>query len=109
MGVIAQRSVCGMFAHLSETLAILSTTCKDTITPDLDEEEVESRNNLRENSISCLAKIVLYQNDLSNTKITSPMTYEVFGKMIPLKHDVQEAQDLHTLIFEQILAGNKVV
>jgi hypothetical protein len=29
--------------------------------------------------------------------------------MVPLKHDIEEAHTLHTLIFEQILAGNKVV
>ena len=60
LGVIAQRSVCGMFAQLTDTMQLLQTTCKDTVTPDLDEEEVENRNNLRENSVSCLAKIVLF-------------------------------------------------
>lgn len=60
LGVIAQRSVPGMFAHLSETLNVLSTTCKDTKTADMDEEECDSRDNLRENSISCLAKIILF-------------------------------------------------
>jgi hypothetical protein len=109
MGVIAQRSVCGMFAHLSETLAILSTTCKNTATDDMDEEEQDQRNNLRENSVSCLAKIILFQNDLSGSKINPQMTQEVFGTMLPLKHDLQEAEDLHSLIFEQMLAGNKVV
>ena len=79
LGVIAQRSVCGMFAQLTDTMQLLQTTCKDTVTPDLDEEEVENRNNLRENSVSCLAKIVLFQNDLSGSTISPQITQEVFS------------------------------
>lgn len=49
-------------------MAVLSMTCQDRVTgeTDLEEDEKEKRQLLRDNSISCLGKIVFFQSDGTN-------------------------------------------
>lgn len=84
-------------------------TCADRVTgvADIDEEERDQRNMLRDNSVSCLGKIVLFQNDMQGP-VTAELTVEFFN-LLPIKNDIDEAQDLHKTLFEQIIKGNPVI
>lgn len=85
-------------------------TCKDDVTgnEDLDEDEKESKELVRDNSISTLTKIILFQNDGGNL-VTQELVQELFGKMLPIVKDFDEAQALHEIVLTQALAQNKSI
>ena len=109
LGVIARRLPNGSFAQLKETMAVLQMTCRDRVAGagDLDEEEKEKRELLRDNSISTLGKIVFFQSD--GVIVTQQHAQELFGNMLPILADKDEAQDIHALVLEQVLAESPVV
>jgi len=74
-------------------------TCKDETTgnDDLDEDQRYDMNSMRDNSISTLMKLVLFQND-GGAILKQEMVHEAFSSLLPLKVDVEEAQDIHEII-----------
>lgn len=109
LGLIARKLPNGQFAQLAETLEVLRKTTQDMVAgkeADLDEDEKEKRHMLRDNSISCLGKIVLFQNNGSADM--AALTNQFFTSL-PITNDIDEAQDIHTTVFEQIIAGSPVV
>jgi len=74
-------------------------TCKDETTgkDDLDEDQRYDMNSMRDNSISTLMKLVLFQND-GGAILKQEMVQEAFSSLLPLKVDVEEAQDIHEII-----------
>ena len=81
-------------------------TCKDETTgEDLDEDERYSKEMVRDNSISTLTKIVLFQNDGGNI-VKQEVVQELFGSLLPITKDYEEACSLHELVLTQALAQN---
>ena len=37
------------------------------------------------------------------------LTASFFNELLPIKNDIDEAQDIHTCVFEQCLAGSPVI
>lgn len=105
MGCIAERTPSGKFPHLQGILQVLAVTCKDEVTgnDDLDEDERESKESVRDNSISTLAKCVLFQYD-GGELVKPEIVQELFGSLLPIFKDLEEAQALHEVILEQALA-----
>ena len=62
-----------MFAQQSDIMNVLMMAVNMPMGDDLDEDELDSRQRLRDNSISCLAKICLFQNDLSGSKVSAEL------------------------------------
>ena len=61
LGIIAQRVENGKFIVLKETLQVLIQTFSLSTVPEgIDDETMELRLNLVDNSISCLFKIILF-------------------------------------------------
>ena len=63
LGVVARRIPNGQFAELQQTLEVLKRTTADMVAgkeSELDEDEKDKRYMLRDNSISCLGKIVMF-------------------------------------------------
>lgn len=60
LGVMAKRLPNGQFTQINETLAILERTCQDDLSQAEDDDELEKRKCLVDNSISCLGKISLF-------------------------------------------------
>ena len=85
-------------------------TCKDEVTgnTDLDEDEKESKELVRDNSISTLTKIVLFQHDGGNV-VKQEIVNELFGNMLPITKDFEEAQALHEIVLKQALAQNQII
>ena len=85
-------------------------TCKDDVTgnEELDEDEKESKELVRDNSISTLTKIILFQNDGGNL-VKQELVQELFGSMLPIVKDFDEAQALHEIVLTQALAQNKSI
>lgn len=96
LGVVAQRSPNGQFAQLSDTLAILSQTCVTEVPDKITEDDKESYQNMVDNSISTLFKIVLYQND-GGALVTADLITKLLTVLLPLKNDVEEAVAVHTV------------
>lgn len=65
----------------------------------------EGKANITENAISSLGKIALYQSDL-NDKMSEEVLIK-FLQLLPLKHDMDEAQNVHKMLFEEILKKNE--
>jgi len=99
LGCMAKRLPHGKYPYLQETVSILSMTCKDETTgkDDLDEDQRYDMNSMRDNSISTLMKLVLFQND-GGAILKQEMVQEAFSSLLPLKVDVEEAQDIHEII-----------
>ena len=109
LGLMARRLPNGQFAQLADTLAVLKKTTTDMVAgqeADLDEDEKEKRNMLKDNSISCLGKIVLFQNNGSPDM--AALTNQFFTTL-PITNDLDEAQDIHSTVFEQVIAGSAVI
>lgn len=109
LGLLARRLPNGQFAQLADTLEVLKRTTQDMVAgkeADLDEDEKEKRNMLKDNSVSCLGKIVLFQND--STPVMAALTNQFFTTL-PITNDLDEAQDIHTTVFEQVVAGSAVI
>lgn len=84
-------------------------TCKDETTgKELDEDEKESKELVRDNSISTLTKIVLFQSDGGNI-VKQEIVDELFGSLLPITKDIEEAQVLHELFLTQALAENQII
>lgn len=74
-------------------MTILEVACKDDV-QGLDEEEMEAKLLLADNSRSALTKVVIFQNDGGNL-VKDELCQMVFNTMLPLKYDEDEAQDIH--------------
>ena len=83
------------------TLQIIQTILSQ---PDCrtDEDKVESTDNI----IGALGKIVLFQFD---GQLVNLAVLKEFLNLLPLYSDPDEAQAIHKLLFEQILASNPVL
>jgi hypothetical protein len=67
-----------------------------------DEDKVECTDNI----IGALGKIVLFQYD---GQLVNLAVLKEFLNLLPLYSDSEEAQSIHKLLFEQILASNPVL
>ena len=101
LGAIAKRAPKGHFSSLIPTLQIIQTILSQ---PDCrtDEDKVESTDNI----IGALGKIVLFQFD---GQLVNLAVLKEFLNLLPLYSDPDEAQAIHKLLFEQILASNPVL
>ena len=63
---------------------------------------------VRDNSISTLTKIVLFQNDGGNV-VKQEIVQELYGSLLPIQKDFEEAQSLHEIVLQQALAQNKSI
>ena len=61
-----------------------------------------------DNSISTLFKIVLFQND-GGSLVTAELVNKLLTVLLPIKHDVEEAEAVHTLFLQQVLAKNAIL
>ena len=107
LGVIAQRLGNGEFAHLEQFIKVLGSSIS-TETEGLDDDEKESKLMLADNSISALVKIVMFQYDGGNV-VKDELCSTVLLNKLPLTNDIEEAQAIHTLVLEQVVAKNPVL
>ena len=77
-------------------------------TEGLDEDEKDSKLMLADNSISALVKIIMFQYDAANV-VKDELCSTILTHKLPLTHDFDEAQAIHTLILEQVQAKNAVL
>ena len=77
-------------------------------TEGMDEDEKDSKLMLSDNSVSALVKIIMFQYDGGNV-VKDELCSTILMHKLPLTHDFDEAQALHTLILEQIQAKNAVL
>jgi hypothetical protein len=77
-------------------------------TEGLDEDEKDSKLMLADNSISALVKIIMFQYDGGNV-VKDELCSTILTHKLPLTHDFDEAQAIHTLILEQVQAKNAVL
>ena len=82
-------------------MQILMYTCKDEVSgnTEIDEDERESKNLVRDNSISTLSKLVLFHNDGGNV-IKPEIVQELFSSLLPISKDCDEAKSLHKIVLE---------
>lgn len=82
-------------------LTVLTLTCKDDVTgnTELDEDERWSKEQMRDNSISTLTKLCLFQND-GGAVLKPEFVQELFGSLLPITKDLEEAQAIHELVLE---------
>ncbi|TNV74745.1 hypothetical protein FGO68_gene4951 [Halteria grandinella] len=97
LGAIAKRAPQGQCPGLGDIVRVLKAIVDQ---PDsrTDEDKVECTDNI----IGALGKCVLFQN------LGTAATKE-FLNLLPLYSDSTEAQSIHKLLFEQIIAGNPVL
>ena len=107
LGIIAQRQENGQFSQLGDFVKVLGHTIGSD-TEGLDEDEKESKLMLSDNSVSALVKIIMFQYDGGNV-VKDELCSTILLHKLPLTHDFDEAQALHTLILEQIQAKNAVL
>ena len=101
LGAIAKRTPRGSFAHLPQTLSTFKALLDDP-TCRTDEDKAESTDNV----IGALGKCVLFHFD--GQLLTVPAVKEYLS-LLPIYTDSEEAQSVHKLLLEQILAGNPVL
>ena len=77
-------------------------------TEGLDEDEKDSKLMLADNSVSALVKIIMFQYDGGNV-VKDELCSTILTHKLPLTHDFDEAQAIHTLILEQVQAKNAVL
>ena len=77
-------------------------------TEGLDEDEKDSKLMLADNSVSALVKIIMFQYDGGNFA-KDELCSTILTHKLPLTHDFDEAQAIHTLILEQVQAKNAVL
>lgn len=101
LGIIAQRTPNGQFAHLGDTIQVINSIVNKLKTLPADHE---SGRMLGDNVISTLNKIVSFQFDGGN--LVTPDMVNLLLDSIPLTTDFEEAQPVHELFFKQLLAKN---
>lgn len=89
-------------------MKILQETSKPFSLEGLDEDEKYSREMLYDNSISALAKLAFFQYDGGNL-IKDEYIASLLSSYLPIKNDIDEAQEIHSLMFKQLLAQNEVL
>lgn len=65
----------------------------------------DAKANITDNAISSLGKIALYQSDRGD-KMSEEVLLK-FLQLLPLKNDADEAQNVHKMLFEEILKKNE--
>lgn len=103
LGLLAQFQPHGQFAQLADTLNFISTLCNPQNAVGLSEDAAESFKYMSDNSMSTLAKVIIFQND--GNLVNDNMTKSLF-EQLPLTTDVDEAQALHHLLLQKILEQN---
>jgi hypothetical protein len=58
-----------------------------------------------ESAIGALGRIIMFQRQAAPALITDSV-FSTFLDKLPLKHEEEEAQKTHKILFEQVLAGN---
>lgn len=100
LGVIAKRMDRQTFSQLKDGVINL---CRGIIqNPAAKSEE---RALLTDNAIGAMGKIALFQYQM-NDKFSQDLLMQ-FLQMLPLKNDVEEAQDVHKMLLSQILSHNE--
>ena len=74
----------------------------------MEDEVLSAYNDLMDNATSTLFKIVAFQSDGGNM-VTKELTERVLTRLIPITEDLYEAEDLHKLVLQQVLAKNPVL
>jgi hypothetical protein len=108
LGLIAQKQPRGQFGFLAELVAILQNVIKQEVAADLAEDEKESLLYLKDNSVSALTKLVLFQYDGGNV-ISDDLVNALLTQVHPLKTDLDEAQDINCLVMSEVLGGQNEV
>lgn len=103
LGLLAQKQPVGQFKELQGTLAVIEQMLQFTGLDSLDDDQKDSFKFMKDNAISSLTKIVIFQQDGSHVNDTHTQT---LLKLLPITHDVEEAADLHSLFLAQIINSN---
>lgn len=101
LGAIARRAPQGHCPHIAQILQTFKALI-DRPESRTDEDMAESTDNI----IGALGKAVLFQYD--GSMIGVPAVKEYLS-LLPLFTDEEEAQAVHKLLFEQIIAGNPIL